>query len=178
MTTAPFAAHFRRWATTAALLPALACSGNDGGPGVEFPPRMRLSATAAGTTEGRTIDCHLDFVVELAPEGSGAWAVMGGEIFRRSLDDTEAGAAFWGDAYYEDLRISVTGDGALTLTAWQAGAPMPPVTDSRFWDGLRTFQGEMGPAPGLASGAWSCRPMDSHGDSVGTVVGEWSLVEE
>lgn len=169
--------NMRLFLLALAMFAQLACTTDPSGPEVTFPARMRLEATAAGTADGREIKCRIDFIVELAPAGSAAWASAGGDAYRESLDGTGAGIAFWADAYYPDVRLAYPAGSIFALIGYQDGAPIAPVTDSRFWDELRAFHGRPGPSPELASGPWACRPMDTRGDSLGTVLGTWTLHE-
>lgn len=155
---------------------AAACS--DGATAVivvaDLPPQMLLEAHASGTSNGHEITCELSFIVTMSRDGDGYTGELGGEIHRLSLDATQAGTEFWGQAHTE-ARIHFGEVGRISLVSYRDGAPVPIVTDSRFWDGIRRFDGEVANGGALAGGTWQCAPMDSHGDTFGTLTGVWQL---
>lgn len=140
-----------------------------------LPPQMRLEAHASGMSDGHEITCELDFVVNMTRDGDGYTGEFGGEIHRISLDATQAGIEFWGQAHTE-ARIRFGDGGRVSLVSYRGGAPMPVVTDSRFWEGIRRFDGVVLSGVAVAGGTWQCAPMDARGDTFGTLTGTWHLI--
>jgi len=136
---------------------------------------MRLIAEAEGEVAGLYISCFVDWNVDVDPSGSDLYGTAGGEAYRQVLDDAGAGIEFWAQAHSETL-LRVAADGAVSLTAFQDGVPMPRVLDSRFWESVRVFWGEVVETGEVyAEGEWECPPMDARGDDFGTVRGSWVL---
>lgn len=140
----------------------------------DLPPQMLLEAEASGTSNGHEITCELNFILTMSRDGDGYTGEFGGEIHRTSLDATQAGIEFWGQAHTE-ARIRFGDGGRISLVSYREGAPMPVVTDSRFWEGIRRFDGVVLSGVAVAGGTWQCAPMDSRGDTFGTLTGSWQL---
>jgi hypothetical protein len=141
-----------------------------------LPPLLELVGGASGRDGDLTIDCGFRQMIEIERVGSHWFGEWGGEAHRRAIDDVGEGAWFFADTH-SDLRIDVDGSGAIALAAWRAGAPIEPNGISRFWDGIAVLRGVTTPDGDdvLASGAWVCRPMDTHNDSSGEITGVWEL---
>lgn len=159
-----------------ALTSCTACDGTTAPPAVpELPARMRLSAEASTITDnGQQITCFLDYIVEVRRDGDGYAGQWGGEAYRQSIDGTGAGITFWASAF-TFARVSFESGGRVALVAHVDGRPAPPVTDSRFWDGVRRFDGELADGDVVAEGPWSCQPMDARDDDFGVAEGSWRL---
>lgn len=158
-----------------ALLAACDRSASAPLPPPDLPARMHLEATAEGLVGDLTITCAVDWVVQMTREWSYYEGAFGGDIRRTVLEPSEAGIEFWGEAYSE-ARLQFGPGGAVSLVSYVNGAPAPAVTDSRFWEGVRRFDGALTDGgDALAAGTWQCRPMDARGDTIGTVPGSWRL---
>ena len=156
---------------------ASACSSSPASPTPSFvlPPTMTLRATAFDVIDGLTITCDILFSAQLQPDGDLVRAVMGGETRRQVLDASQAGIAFSADAFYPDLRIKRGSFGRVTMTSYVNDAPDPDLGLSRFWDEINVFQGRYDSATQTLSGTWTCRPLDTRGDTRGDVAGTWEM---
>ncbi|MBX3134235.1 MAG: hypothetical protein KF689_12710 [Gemmatimonadaceae bacterium] len=164
-----------------ALLTGLGCAQEPTGPSRQFaiPANPKLIAEATAWDGAMHVDCWIDFSVHLEPRGDHWFGTWGGEAHRKAVDATGAGVAYFADAFSQ-VRVDVSPTGAVTLATYRDDALLSPSGDSRFWDGILEFRGRMVPVehPIIAEGEWSCRPMDTHDDSIGTVTGIWQLVRE
>lgn len=154
-----------------------ACSSSPTSPESEFhlPSTMTLRASASDVIDGLTITCDIIFGAQLQSDGDLVRAVMGGEARRKVLDASQAGVAFSADAFYPDLRIERGSFGRVTMTSFHNGTPDPDSGESRFWDEINMFQGRYDPVTQTLSGTWTCRPLDTHGDTRGDVAGTWEM---
>lgn len=143
-------------------------------PVAPLPSTLRLHATAEGVVGELIISCFVDWHVKIEARGSHYRGTAGGDAYRSALDGTGAGVVFWADAFTE-FRMDVGPTGAVSIISLWEGEPAPPVSDSRFWEEVRTWAGVRGTGETVASGTWTCAPMDAHDDLVGHVTGTWTL---
>jgi hypothetical protein len=141
------------------------------------PTTSRLPALFYFTAEansGDTISCHLAYIYQVTSEREAGPAVeyignFGGEAYRAHLAPDGSGEAFWADVGGEFLVKLLPGDsielGYLRIL---------PTGESRFWDRQALFAGRMGETA-LASGTWSCEPLDVRSDTTGIVAGTWTI---
>jgi hypothetical protein len=156
----------------AGLLLALAgCATSPDEPNAHLPAAMSLVATAQGIVAGRTIDCSLHFTIDLERDGArdGTW---GGEASRKSLLPDGSGIAFLADASSQVRVEGVPGNG-VRLVSYREGRPIAADGQSRFWDGILALEGTYASGNRTISGAWTCHPMDTRGDDLGSVDGTW-----
>ncbi len=174
------AARSRTWPLLLLALTTISCSGDSPiEPTLDLPSQMRLEATAVGRVGETNVDCVIDWTMNVSRDVSGDGTVytgsFGGDIRRTLLDDTGAGIEFWATAH-ADVHVMERSSGDLELVSFREGQPLPTVTDSRFWEGVRIFRGRRGTGEALVEGVWSCRPMDARGDDAAEVTGTWRLV--
>lgn len=144
-------------------------------PRVELPASAVVTGIAAGAADELSISCGLDFTANLHAVGDEQHGSMGGHAHRQVLNPDGSGTAFTGDAFYPDIRITVSSGGRATITSYRNGAPMMPTGESRFWDNLLSFEGTYDAASRTISGSWTCRPMDTRDDVKGDATGSWTL---
>jgi hypothetical protein len=137
-----------------------------------LPANMRLDATASGVAGDRTIDCALHYQIRLTADGAltGTW---GGEASRQSLLPDGSGIAFFADAA-SDLRIDPLSASRVRLISYGQGRPLEPDGTSRFWDGILVLEGDYDEGASTVTGVWTCHPMDTRGDDVGSIAGTWT----
>jgi hypothetical protein len=157
------------------LLPGCRSSPTAPAPAITLPSSMTLRASAAAVVDGLSIRCRITFAAMLDPAHNGQRGTMGGEIERTVLSPDGSGVAFFGDAYYPDLRITIAGDGRARLESYRNGQPDRPTGESRFWDALNSLDGVYDGTTRSISGRWTCRPLDGRGDTTGDVTGTWTL---
>jgi hypothetical protein len=149
--------------SAAAALLAFGCGGNGGSTYAELPGFFKLNAIAHAEADDETVDCKLDFIVELAGEVSRTDAVveyvgtMGGEAERSILKPDQSGAGFIADAYSEIQALLILPDHVEINTI--NVPPGDPNVTSRFWDEIQHFDGRLGPADRI-TGEWICAPLD------------------
>jgi hypothetical protein len=139
------------------------------------PPTGSLPATfyfEAEAVSGDTISCHLSYRYDVQSEETIDETIeytgfFGGEAFRSHLQLDGSGEAFWADAGGEFLVRLLPGD-SIEL----GYKNLVPTGESRFWDRQALIAGRLGD-PELASGTWSCEPLDVRSDTTGIVQGTW-----
>lgn len=171
----------RSWSATMFVLAALATACEDPfEPSIELPTVMRLEARAIGQVNNRDVDCMIDWTVsvlrEVRDDGTAYTGWFGGDVRRSVLDETQAGIVFWASAHAE-VHVVERALGQFELISYRDGVPIPRVTDSRFWEGVRVFRGRRGSGEALLEGEWTCHPMDTRGDDAATVTGTWRLLD-
>jgi hypothetical protein len=137
------------------------CDGSDGDAAPELPEFFRLEGSASLQAGQQTLDCHIDFIVELAGEIARTNAfveyigTMGGEAGRKVLNADGSGIALVGDAFSE-VRARLTFPDRVLIEA----VNLPPYVahdPPSFFEELTRFEGTLGPAE-LMSGGWLCAP--------------------
>ncbi len=139
------------------------------------PARYRVQATAGGVDAGLRIDCALDLVFEWTGlerlEQSGRVYVSsgGGEAERAVTRPDGTGLAFMPLLVVEEHFLRMRPGGAIVLES-----PVDVDTGVPFYLGLGRMEGVV-TGPSTAEGTWSCAPLESPADPVGTVQGTWTL---
>jgi hypothetical protein len=137
------------------------CGGSDGGASPELPEFFRLEGSASLQAGEQTVDCHIDFIVELAGETARTNAfveyvgTMGGEAGRQVLNADGSGIELVGDAFSE-VRARLTFPDQVVIEAIN----LPPFVahdPPSFFEELIRFEGRLGVAE-LISGEWLCAP--------------------
>ncbi len=127
---------------------------------------MFFQMNAAATAEDGefTVDCSLEFVVEINGEVSRTndvveyIATMGGEAVRNILRDDGSGVVLSAFAHYPNLQVLHILPDRVQLVSLDF-PPDGPSTGSRFWDELRFFDGTIS-QDGVITGEWLCAPLD------------------
>lgn len=158
----------------------LAACGDSGA--VALPERMHLLGEARSSDGGLTLECGLDYVIELESEedrGSDRARYrgqMGGEAGRVVLDAQQAGWSLIGDAFSQ-VRVVVTEDNGLEIMSLGLPAPANPSRPS-FWEGVADFEGVYD-GGGRAHGIWTCAPfytdLGGFADTAWAVSGTWRI---
>ena len=151
----------------------------------ELPMFFQLSAAAAAEEGGLTVDCSLQFVVEIGGEVSRTGdvveyiATMGGEAVRDLRREDGSGVVLSGFAYYPRLQVLHILPNRVQLVSLDF-PPDGPSTGSRFWDELRFFDGFID-RDGVISGQWLCAPLDTEqggiNDDTVFADGDWQTTE-
>ena len=150
-----------------------------------LPMSFNLNGAAATDEDGLSVDCSLEFVVEISGEVSRTGevveyiATMGGEAVRNLLREDGSGVVLSAFAYYPRLQVLHILPDRVQLVSLDF-PPDGPSTGSRFWDELRFFDGRIS-EDGVISGEWLCAPLDTEqggitDDSV-FADGTWETVE-
>lgn len=145
-----------------ALTPVLAsCGGGGSDSASQLPLFFRLEGTAMQVVDDQTLDCHIDFIVELSGETMRTdefveyVGTMGGEAGRRLLSPDGSGWALAGDAFSQ-VRARLTFPASVTIES--INLPPGPVHDPpSFFEEIVQFTGSLGPQD-LISGDWLCAP--------------------
>ena len=155
--------RFVVFGVTAALLGS--CGGNsDTAAQVKLPSLMRLEAFASSVSGDQTLECGLDYIIEIAGEISRTNSVveyvgtMGGGARRSILNPDLSGFAISADAFSE-IQILHTLPDLVEINLINV-PPNPPGVSSRFWDSQKTFVGRLS-AQNMISGDWVCEPLDT-----------------
>jgi hypothetical protein len=144
-----------------------------------LPPRFRVVGNAAGGVGGRTAECQLNLVVELAHERRRDDQVVeysgthGGDVSRTVLESDGSGLSLWADVYNPETVARLTLPDSLELVLFDTVG-----VQSRFWREIAFLAGaRRGGDPG--SGTWSCAPFDinegGYVDTSLTVQGRWQI---
>ena len=144
--------------------------GNDPSADAAALPTLNfwLHASAATKVDGITVECGLDFIVEIAGEVSRTSNVveyvgtMGGEARRYILNPDESGTGFSADAFSEVQVLLLVPD-RVQINMINV-PPDPPGVSSRFWDELRHFEGWL--VGDQINGEWTCAPIDTEYNGV------------
>lgn len=147
----------------------LAACDDDGGRSAPAEPPLPASfvlhAVGHAEQDDLTVDCSLEFIVEIAGEVSRTRDVveyigtMGGEAIRTLLRPDGSGVSLRADAFYPRLQVLHLLPDRVHLVSLDF-PPDGPSTGSRFWDELRFFDGNLG-ADGTIEGEWLCAPLDT-----------------
>jgi hypothetical protein len=144
--------------------PGCSNGGEAAVPLVSLPSVFKLEASAETVSGMQTVECGLDFIVELTDEVSRSNRVveylgtMGGEARRSILDPDGSGHAFIADSFSE-VQVSHRLPDGVEIRSINV-PPNPPGVSSRFWDELLQFDGRLGPGD-MISGDWICAPLDT-----------------
>jgi hypothetical protein len=105
----------------------------------------------------------------------------GGDATRSVTHPNGDKVQFWAHTQFESLVFHLIGTDSLQVRS----PPAEQETESRFWREFRLFPGtarDADPPNGvIATGTWTCRPMDTppssgqYHDPTGTVAGTWVL---
>jgi hypothetical protein len=174
-----------------ALLQILACGGPDAVAPVprNFPTgSLQFLASASGTDAGKSIDCHIDGILDInpVPVQRGTMTVYtgtgGGEAFRSVLASNGSGISFSADYYQANIEIRLIGEDSVEV---RDVSPYADPALSRFWNAMTFFPGSASLMPGFgngaANGAWTCFPLDTppssggYYDADGIAVGTWHI---
>jgi hypothetical protein len=157
----------KSWAFAALAIALSACDGNgsrDGQDRAQLPMFFRLDATAATQEGGFTVECRIDYVLDIAGEVSRTDAVveyvgtMGGGANRSPLREDGSGVAFFADAHYPRMQVLHILPSRVQIVSLDHPPDEP--SSSRFWGELRFFEGALQP-DGSLLGAWTCAPLDT-----------------
>ncbi|MBT8422352.1 MAG: hypothetical protein KJP03_04455, partial [Gammaproteobacteria bacterium] len=173
----------RTVACLAALLVACAgCGGgsNNGGRELALPSLdFWLRANAAGEEEGLTVECGLDYIVDIAGEVSRTDQVveyvgtMGGEARRSILRPDGSGFAIFADAFSE-VQVLLLAPDRVQINAINV-PPDPEGVSSRFWNELLKIEGRL--TDDQIVGDWVCAPLDTEingiNDNTVVIPGMW-----
>lgn len=169
---------FRLPVAVAATLLLAACDGGSDAPPPGLPMLFALEAGASLAENGQTLDCHVNYIVELERETQRTSAfveyagTMGGEAGRTILNPDGSGVSLVGDAFSRVI-VRLTLPNSVTITS--VGLP-PPNDPPNFWDGVANFSGREAPGD-LISGDWQCLPfytvIGGVDDSVMIASGTW-----
>ena len=173
-------------AAAASLL--VACDEGGGRQRVpELPMSFQLNGAATIEEGGLSVDCSLEFVVEISGEISRTRdvvehiATMGGEAVRNVLREDGSGVVLSAFAYYPRLQVLHILPDRVQLVSLDF-PPDGPSTGSRFWfwDELRFFDGRIA-EDGSITGEWLCAPLDTEqGGIVDNTIfadGTWETAE-
>jgi hypothetical protein len=144
-----------------------ACDGGGAGAPAASPLPTLFALHAVGHAEQAdlTVDCSLDFIVEVSGEVSRTSdvieyvATMGGEAIRTLLRPDGSGVSLRADAFYPRMQVLHLLPDRVQLVSLDFPPDGPP-TGSRFWDELRFFDGAID-RDGVISGDWLCAPLDT-----------------
>lgn len=137
-----------------------ACSSSDDAPPPALPGFFTLEGTATLVDGEQTLDCHINYIVELSGETlrSNSFVEyagnMGGEAGRRILNPDGSGMALVGDAF-SNIRARLTFPDTVLIQG--VNVPGPPADPPNFWSEIIEFNGRLGPND-LISGDWLCAP--------------------
>ena len=150
-----------------------------------LPTFFQLDAVAAGEEGDLSVDCSLEFVVEINGEVSRTdevveyIATMGGEAVRNLLREDGSGVVLSAFAFYPNLQVLHILPDRVQLVSLDF-PPDGPSTGSRFWDELRFFDGTIS-QDGVITGEWLCAPLDVEqggiNDDTVFVDGTWTTTE-
>jgi hypothetical protein len=189
--------------TVVACVAWLACAGEDpAGPGAGgngpggngpggralLPASLRLEAAAVSVdAQGRRVDCGVTTLVMLGTrtDRRGDRVVQfgagGGEARRYRDLSTDRAVQFWADTYFPTLEFHLIGSDSVEVRS-----PESEGTPERFWREFALWAGHTRAANRaageLATGVWTCWPMDTppssgeYYDAEGVAVGTWRLV--
>ena len=154
------------WAAALATVALLAACHDDDDrpPAPEMPMFFQMNAAATAEDGELTVDCSLEFVVEINGEVSRTndvveyIATMGGEAVRNILRDDGSGVVLSAFAHYPNLQVLHILPDRVQLVSLDF-PPDGPSTGSRFWDELRFFDGTIS-QDGVITGEWLCAPLD------------------
>ena len=158
-------------------------------PSFHEPPRVpfffELNATASAETDGLSVECSLDLIVEVWGEVSRTDEVveyiarMGGGAQRNFRREDGSGVGIFADAIWPDLRLRHLLPDRVQLVSLDF-PPDSPSSGSRFWDELRSFDGFID-ENSVISGDWLCAPLDTEyggiNDDTVFAEGTWETVE-
>lgn len=142
----------------------------------ELPLFFRLEGSASLQAGEQALDCHIDFIVELAGETARTNAyveyvgTMGGEAGRSVLNPDGSGIGLVGDAFSE-VRVRLTFPDRVVIEAINL-PPGETHDPPSFFEELTRFEGMLAPAE-LISGEWLCAPFFTRGDEVLFADGLW-----
>lgn len=176
--------HLLRRSLFLLILPFLTIAGCDqedpiATPRVQnLPAQFKMTGEAEFTdAQGNSVTCSLDLNFEIRGETSRypqfvqLRGVAGGEVFRRILDQSGAGFAFFADVFGEIRVDLVTHNGAVDFVT-----PINETAEGRFWKRLAHFVGTVD-ENGNGSGTWTCAPLDidqgGYVDNVLSAEGTW-----
>jgi hypothetical protein len=168
---------------------ALACHADGVAPrdGL-LPTEMRLVAEAhAVDAAGLRIDCNVETFVSLTDRviyagGRTVQFGTGGGDARRYRDlSPERAVEFWAHTHFPSLEFHLVDGDSIEVRH-----PDSDTTSERFWRAFALWGGQLIEARGvpavLATGQWTCYPMDTppssgeYYDAEGEAVGTWSLL--
>ena len=162
---------FRMRTVLVSLLMFAGCGGGSDAPSFDRTGRPELPvllfwlrASAETQVNDVTVECSLDYLVDIAGEVARTDDVveyvgtMGGEARRSLLNPDQSGVAIMADAFSEVQVLLLVPD---RVQINQINLPPdPPGASSRFWDEQRRFDGQLGPGD-LMTGEWVCAPLDT-----------------
>lgn len=157
---------------TSLIMFACSTSSNDPVP-VDFPEHAVLRAEAEGTHENLEIECFLYLLISQVEEEprtpQTVYATMGGEARRTVLNEHGIGTSFFGESF-DSIKIDFHNTDEIIISS----RLHEPTGESRFWDELLRFDGEM-TAEQQWEGTWNCFPVYVPGDSIGIIKGTWLI---
>ncbi len=175
---------------TALLVLCLACENAAApAPDALFPAQLRLVAEAHSVgVDGLRVDCYVETVVTLtgrviyAGSRTVQFGAGGGEASRYRDVSTDRAVQFWADTHFPNLEFHLVGGDSVEVRS-----PESESTPERFWREFAVWGGRRVASPTLAdpvlaSGTWTCYPMDTppssgeYYDAEGIAVGTWSLL--
>ena len=137
------------------------CNGSGGDADPQLPELFFLDGSASLQSGTLTLDCHINFIVELAGETLRTdtfveyVGTMGGDAGRQVLAPDGSGFALNGDAFSE-VRARLTFPNQVSIDAINL-PPGPTHVPPSFFEEIIRFEGVLS-APGLISGEWLCAP--------------------
>lgn len=159
-----------------------------GGDIAALPAQLLFSATAVGDlADGRHIDCSIETIMNLTGEVTRGTAedirtgTGGGEAKRYKQLTNGNTLGFWAETGFADLRIAF-----IDVDSIEIRSPASANVTERFWREFARFTGNRRGSPGnpvIASGTWTCQPMDTppstgeYYDVEGSMPGTWVLTE-
>ena len=139
----------------------LGCNSSNGGARQQLPAFFLLQGSASLQSGEQTLECHIDFIVELAGETLRTdtfveyVGTMGGGAGRQVLRPDGSGFALNGDAFSE-IRARLIFPDQVIIEATNL-PPGPTHTPPSFFEELSRFEGTLGSAE-MISGEWLCAP--------------------
>lgn len=128
----------------------------------ELPLYFLLNAVASTHDDDLSVECSLDFIVEVTGEVSRTnevLAIMGGGANRSLMREDGSGVEFWAEAFYPIVQMLHLLPNRVQLVNLDFPPDGPP-SSSRFWDELRFFDGFID-QEGVISGEWLCAPLNT-----------------
>ena len=150
-----------------------------------LPSSLRLVADAESVgPDGLRVDCHVETVVTLTGRVMYAggrtvqFASGGGEASRYRDVSADLAVQFWADTHFPALEFHLVDGDSIEVRS-----PESENVTERFWQAFAVWGGRRAASgPVLASGTWTCYPMDTppssgeYYDAEGIAVGTWRLL--
>lgn len=154
-----------------------------------LPASLWLVADAESVgPDGLRVDCHVETAVTLtgrviyAGGRTVQFASGGGEASRYRDVSADRAVQFWADTHFPALEFHLVDGDSIEVRS-----PESEDVTERFWRAFALWGGRRAAGPGLtppilASGTWTCYPMDTppssgeYYDAEGIAVGTWRLL--